>query len=650
MRAILKQKNKMITCLLLAAAILAIYGRVIDYGFIDFDDNIYITKNPTIQKGLTVEGITCAFTTCALTNGIALWHPLTWISLLVDFRLYGLHPGGYHATNVLFHIANTLLLFLILNRMTHALWRSAFVAALFALHPLHVESVAWVTERKDVLSAFWGMLAIGAYLLYTEKPHPLKYLLLMLMFICSLMAKPMLVTLPFVLLLLDFWPLGRLTLPELSVSGCRAPPSAANAPSPKKAGGRRGLPLSNNKESGTEMTAAARFRKCLMEKIPLFAIAVLFSIATFLVHRQQGSVDQVISLSDRVSNALVSYASYIAKMFLPVHLAIFYPYQDTVPLIKIIVSASILMIITAGVLAYARRMPYLFVGWFGYLGTLVPVVGIIQVGQQAMADRYTYLPLIGLFVMTTWGFYELAAKSRYARPLSISAAILVILSLMVLSWVQIGHWKSSASLFRYALSVTRDNHLVHACLGVALQREGNLKEALFHFQEAVRIRPDPLYYTDLGTLYGILGQTDEAISSLRRALEQKENLERAQYNLGVMLDSRRQDQEAVVHLQRSLQLNPRREGARLIIGNILIRQGRQQEAVGYLEDEARLGSKNALLYNDLGSLYYKTGKPEKGLACYSMALAIDPENGLVKDNMKTALAKYGRPNLPGSCP
>jgi tetratricopeptide (TPR) repeat protein len=649
MRTIWNQKNRIILCLLLVTAILAIYGRVIDYGFIDFDDNVYITKNPTLQKGLTVEGITCAFTTCALTEGIALWHPLTWISLLVDFRLYGLHPGGYHATNVLFHVANTLLLFLILNRMTHALGRSAFVAALFALHPLHVESVAWVTERKDVLSAFFGLLAINAYLVYVKRRHPLQYLVLMLMFVCSLMAKPMLVTLPFVLLLLDFWPLGRLTQRVTTDAGSTGPPSVNDEP-PKKGGRLPKARPDDRNEYRALMVDGGQFRKCFMEKIPLFAIAVLFSIATFLVHQQQGSVNQVILLSDRLSNAIVSYVSYIAKMFLPIHLAIFYPYQDTVPLIKVIGSALFLVIVTAGVLAYARRRPYLFVGWFGYLGMLVPVAGIIQVGQQAMADRYTYLPLVGLFIMIAWGAHEIIAKQRYAKAALTLASLVVISFLMFLSWMQISYWKNSSSLFRHTLSVTRDNHLAHACLGVALQREGNFKEALFNFQEAVRIKPDPLYLTDLGTLYGMLGKTDEAISCLRQALEQKENLERAQYNLGVMLDSQRRDRESLIHLQRSLQLNPRRDGVRFMIGSILIRQGKQQEAIGYFEDEARLGSKNALLYNDLGTVYYKLGQREKGLACYNRALAIEPDNKLVKDNMKIAFTKYGRPNVLGSCP
>jgi protein O-mannosyl-transferase len=241
-------------------------------------------------------------------------------------------------------------------------------------------------------------------------------------------------------------------------------------------------------------------------------------------------------------------------------------------------------------------------------------------------------------------------RTRYMQSLSVIAIAIIILSLMTLSWVQAGYWRNSSSLFRHALSVTRENHLAHACLGVALQREGDFKEALFHFKEAVRIVPDPLYLSDLGTLYGLMGMTDNAISCFRQALEQKNNLERAQYNLGVMLTSKGQDQEALVHLDQTMQLNPRKEGVRFMIGNILIRQGKSLEAIAFFEDEARLGSKNALLYNDLGSIYYKHGNPEKGLACYKTALSIDPENRLVKDNMKVALMKYGQPNVLGSCP
>jgi protein O-mannosyl-transferase len=650
MKDVLPAKKKVIIGLILIIAVAAIYGKVAGYGFIDFDDNIYITKNPMIQKGLTTDGLSCAFTACAFTESIAIWHPLTWVSWLIDYRLYGLNPGGYHVTNVLFHIANTLLIFLILNRITRAPWRSALVSALFALHPLHVESVAWVAERKDVLSAFFGLLATGAYIVYTERPRVAVYLLVVLMFACSLMAKPMLVTLPFVFLLLDFWPLGRWAWPPIPVLKDLMPPSAMKRETPegKRMPKRVSSPV--NGKNNIEKPERSYFLRCLVEKIPLMLITAIFSLVTYVIHKAQGSVDQIIPLAERLGNALVSYAAYIVKMIVPVHLAVFYPYRDDLTLLPVIGSALILILITTVVLFYARRMPYLFVGWFFYLGTMVPVVGIIQVGQQAMADRYTYVPLIGLFINIVWGFYALVSKWRYAKALSIAAAVTVIAPMILLSWVQIGYWKNSISLFRHTLEATRNNHLAHACLAVALQREGNFEEALFHFQEAVRIKPAALYLTDLGSLYGMVGKTDEAIACLRQALQEKENLERAQYNLGILLIARGEDQEALTHLLRTLQLNPRKEGTRLVIGNIMIRQGKSRDAVRYFEDEAVLGSKNALLYNDLGTVYYQLGQREKGLACYNRALAIEPENRLVKDNMKLALAKYGRPNTRGSCP
>jgi hypothetical protein len=471
-----------------------------------------------------------------------------------------MNPGGYHVTNVLFHIANTLLIFLIFNRMTRAPWRSALVSALFALHPLHAESVAWVSERKDVLSAFFGLLATGAYVAYTERPRPAVYLLAVLLFVCSLLAKPMLVTLPFVFLLLDFWPLGRWAWPPISMRKDLAPSSATNRKTSEGKEKPKSIPSPATGENDIERPDGAFFFKCLVEKIPLLLITAIFSIVTYVIHKAQGSVDQIIPLADRLGNALVSYVVYIAKMFIPVHLAIFYPYRDGLTLLPVIGSAFILILITVVVLVYARRLPYLFVGWFFYLGTMLPVAGIIQAGQQAMADRYTYLPLIGLFIMIVWGFHELVSKWRHARVLSVAAAVVAIVPLILLSWVQIGYWKNSISLFRHTLEVTRDNHLAHACLAVALQKEGNLNEALFHFQEAARIKPTPLYLTDLGSLYGMLGKTDEAITCLRQALRGKADLERAQYNLGVLLIARGEDQEALTHLLRTLQLNPRKEG------------------------------------------------------------------------------------------
>jgi tetratricopeptide (TPR) repeat protein len=644
-QGLLKQKREIFICLLLIVMVVIPYGQTIHHEFVDFDDEIYITLNPNIKKGFTIEGLACAFTSCAMVQGVALWHPLTWVSLLADYSLYGLNPAGYHVTNILLHIANTLLLFLLLNRMTGAPWRSGLVAALFAVHPLHVESVAWVTERKDVLSGFFGLAAIGAYLSYTKRRRFVVYLLVTFLFACSLMAKPMLVTLPFVLLLLDFWPLGRWTLPLAAVEDGAWSSSGENTGS---AGRTKKRAVSHGNEKNA--LVGSSFLRCLAEKIPLILISAAYSLVTYWIYRQQDLVSHIIPLSVRLSNALISYVSYIAKMFLPLELAMLYPYTVALPPLHIAGAALFLIFVTVCTLLFARRLPYLPVGWFGYLGTLLPVIGIIQVGQQAMADRYTYLPLIGLFIIIVWGFHDLVSRWRYAKKLSVVAAIVTIAALMPLSWMQIGYWKNSSSLFRHALAVTRDNHLAHVGLAVSLEREGNLKEALLHYQEAVHILPDPLYLTDLGTLHGTLGQTNEAIACFRQALDQREDLERAHYNLGVMMHSKGQDREALAHLQRSIQLNPRRGGARFMIGNMLVQQGLWREAQSYFEDEARLGSKNALLYNDLGTVYYKLGQREKGLACYNRALAIEPDNKLVKDNMKAALTKYGRSETQGSCP
>ena len=391
-------RRDVLVCLFLIITTFAVYWQVHNHDFINLDDDLYITENDQVQKGLSRESVVWAFTTTHAAN----WHPLTWLSHMVDFQLYGLNPKGHHLTNVFFHLLNTLLLFFVLQRMTGALWRSGFVAALFALHPLHVESVAWVAERKDVLSTLFWLLTIWAYTWYVERPRRTRYLLTLLTFTLGLMAKPMLVTLPFVLLLLDYWPLGRFQVGQLD--------TALSAP---------------GQASLSTRSVWSQTLRLIWEKAPFFALAAASSIVTFLVQKGGGAVRpwERFPITIRIANGLVSYVKYMGKMIWPSDLAVFYPHPGaSLPIWQAVAAGLLLLSISIAAIRLAKNHPYLAVGWLWYLGTLVPIIGFVQVGGQALADRYTYVSLIGLFIIIAWGVSDIVAKWRYQRVVFIIAA------------------------------------------------------------------------------------------------------------------------------------------------------------------------------------------------------------------------------------
>ncbi|MGE5799469.1 MAG: glycosyltransferase family 39 protein, partial [Syntrophaceae bacterium] len=398
---------KILIPLVLALVTLAVFWQVRDHEFINLDDEQYVTQNPHVRAGLKAGGLAWAFTTTHASN----WHPLTWLSHMLDSQLFGMNPAGHHLVNLLFHVANTLLLFLVLNRMTQALWQSAAVAFLFALHPLHVESVAMVAERKDVLSTFFLLLTLWAYFVYTRSPGIVRMIPVVAFFALGLLSKPMLVTLPFVLLLLDYWPLGRTAAPERTIPH-PLPTPGVESPGKKK--------KQKKKQTGEsppappvreEPSAAAAIPWALVtEKIPLFVLTILSSIMTFHAQLTGGAMSSLddIPLLKRLGNALISYASYIVKTVFPQGLAVFYPYPASLPAWQVLGSAALIGAITFFAVRFRKRIPYALVGWLWYLGTLVPVIGIVQVGMQSMADRYTYVPHIGLFIAVVWGVGELA--------------------------------------------------------------------------------------------------------------------------------------------------------------------------------------------------------------------------------------------------
>lgn len=466
---------------------LSVYWQVQTFQFINMDDPLYITDNPSVRNGLSKEGIVWAFT----FNDTSYWHPLTWVSHMVDCELYWLNPKGHHFTNLFFHIASTLLLFLTLRSMTGTLWRSAFVAALFALHPLNVESVAWVANRKNILSAFFWILAMWSYAHYAIKPHVTRYVLVFFAMLLGVLAKPTVVTLPFVFLLLDFWPLGRY-----------APSGFSRAGGPYL-----------QRESMVRL---------ILEKIPLFALSAAFIVVAFMSSRHMGIIipAEALPLWARIQNAVASYLVYIQKMFLPLNLAVFYPFPETMPWWRIVISCIALVTVTALAVRFARKKPYFAVGWFWYLGTLVPVIGLVQQGLwPAFADRFAYIPLIGLFIVAVWGFSDLAARSRVSQTLGFAAGSLAVLTMGTAAWVQAGYWKDSITLFRRAVAVTKGNHLAHYNLGVALYNSGKFDEGLFHCNEALRLDPnDENAHLSVGFALAHLGRWEEARSHFREAL------------------------------------------------------------------------------------------------------------------------------------
>ena len=509
----------LVISLFLTLAIAAVFWQLPGHDFVTIDDNIYVTDNPYVDAGLTAKSIRWAFTTVQAE----FWHPLTWLSLMTDSQIFGGSPAGYHLTNFLLHIINTLLLFFFLSNVTGKLWQSGFVACLFALHPLHVESVAWIAQRKDVLSTLFWLLTLWCYTRFVEQPSRFRYGWALGFFVLGLMSKPMLITLPFTLLLLDYWPLCRFQYEGSLRSFMRA------------------------------------VWPYIREKLPFWGIAAAATIVTFMAQKLGGGVDSSnpYHLADRLANALISYGVYILKMIWPQNLAFFYPFPSKLPMWQIGIAAIALGIITIGSIKSIKRHPYFIVGWLWYLGTLVPVIGLVKIGDFAMADRYTYVPLIGLFIILAWGLPELLRKWRYKSVALSFAAILVISSFAAVTWIQTRYWVNSITLYTHALQVTRNNFLAHYALGNIFAGKGKMKEASSHFAEAVKARPDKAtLQNELGRVLASQGRFNEAIPHLMQALKIKPSKAEAHYNAGLALAAQGQFKKSINHFAAALQLHP----------------------------------------------------------------------------------------------
>ena len=598
----------------LAAAVLAVYWQVHAHGFVEFDDPAYVSDNPLVRRGLTWEGVRWAFGTGRLGN----WNPLTWLSHMLDVQWFGLDAGAHHLVGVAFHLVNTLLLFAVLTRMTGAVWPSAVVAALFGLHPLHVESVAWISERKDVLSTLCWLLLLWSYARYAEARAWGWYAVTVVFLGLGLMAKPMLVTVPFVLLLLDFWPLGRVAWPGDAPS---AATNAAAGPSRRKTSrARRG----GARDAGVRTTPLATL---LWEKVPLLVLTAVCSAVAYTMQSRSGAVvpGDALPFSLRVSNALVAYVRYLLMALWPADLAVLYPYDTSLPLWQPLGAALCLVGLTALVLRHARRHPYALVGWLWYLGTLVPVIGLVQIGNQALADRYTYVPLIGVFVIVAWGGRSLLRRWAVPPPLAGALASLAIGAYAVAAWAQVGLWKDGETLFSHALRVTHANWVAHNNLGVALAARGDVEGAMAQYQAALRVKPDCAdAHNNVGLMLWRQGRREDAAEQYRLSLRAAPGAAETHSNLGVVLTELGQRDEAIAHLNEAIRLDPQFAGAHVNLGNVWRDSGRTQEAIEQYEQALRIKPDSADPHNNLGAILAQQGRREEALEQFRAALRYDP--------------------------
>jgi Flp pilus assembly protein TadD len=584
----------------LAVLTVTVYAPVRRHAFINFDDPQYVSQNAHVTSGLTVDNVRWAFTAGYAGN----WHPVTWISHMLDVHWFGLDPGAHHVMNVALHVTSTLLLLWVLWRMTGAAWPSVTVAALFALHPLHVESVAWIAERKDVLSGLFWMLTLAAYVSFVEDRRLWRYAIVVGCYALALMSKPMVVTLPFVLLLLDVWPLRRFN------------------------------------------------RNAVLEKLPLIALSLAVSVITFMVQREAGAVKalDVLPVTYRVENAIVAYGRYVLMTVWPSGLAPIYPYRTSIPMLEVAASVTTVLGITIVAVRQARVRPYLLVGWLMFVGMLVPVIGLVQAGSQPFADRYTYLPSIGLFIMIVWASADLAA--RWVRSPTVVLAVIASTAVITCAWLartQVGYWTDSVTLWRHAVNVTRGNYRAHSNLGQALYTAGRNDDAMIEYRNALAVKPDFAEAANyLGMSLQDRGDIDGAIAQFRVALDALPSFPTAHNNLGLALATEGRFEEAAAEFQEAARLNPQLTAARTNLGIALVRLERFDEAVAAFgdaltlePDSAQARMNLATARRDRAAARLDAGRTDDALTDLRAAVETLPNDAEVYYLTGVALAKKG---------
>ena len=595
------------------------FGQAVRNRFVSYDDYQYVVLNPKVTHGLTLDGIQWALTHVHASN----WHPLTTISHMLDCQLYGLQPWGHHLTNILLHAAAAVLLFLAFRELTRELWPSLLVAAVFAVHPLRVESVAWVSERKDVLSGVFFMLTVWAYARYARGngARYFRYIAVVLLFALGLMCKPTLVTVPFVLLLLDYWPLGR-----------RQPSSSIG----------RGI-------------ATDTWPRLIVEKLPLFVLSAASCVATLLTQKQalEGSLKPPVG--ERIGNALISYIAYLGQMIWPARLAVLYPYPEgNLKVPQVILALLLLLTISLAFFLQRKNYPFLLVGWLWYLGMLVPMIGIVQVGSQVRADRYTYLPQIGLYVLVVWSATELFHRWRRTRKILVITAVLIIIALTTRSYLQVSYWRDSETLWKHCIASTSNNYIVHNNLAYTLSQSGRFAEAIAECRKALKIKPDfATAHNNLGAVLlqnkqriddsrGQNGAVDEAIEHYRKALQIKPDFTKAHINLGYALLQKGQIDEAISHFQKALETQPNNAEAETSLGNALLQKRQINEAIAHCQRALQIDPDYPEARYNLGNALVAGGKYNDSIAAYEAAARLRPDYYEAHHNLGCVLAAIGK--------
>jgi tetratricopeptide (TPR) repeat protein len=646
-----------IISIFLAVIVWIAFDRALDNDFVGYDDQSYVVQNPLVTSGLTPGGIQWAFTHVHATN----WHPLTIISHMLDCQLYGLQPWGHHLTSILLQAAAAIVLFLALRDLTGDLWPSLFVAAIFAVHPLRVESVAWVSERKDVLSGVFFMLTLWAYARYARSQGRsyFRYIPVVIFFVLGLMCKPTLVTVPFVLLLLDYWPLGRTP----NSSPMAAPPA------------------------GVPQRRTATWLHLILEKIPLFVLSAVSCGATLLAQKQALELSLKPPFGERIGNALISYVAYLGQMIWPARLAVLYPYPEgNLNVAPAILALLLLLIISAAVFVWGRKYPFLVTGWLWYLGMLVPMIGIIQVGSQVRADRYTYLPQIGLYLVVAWGAMELFHRWRRSRVVPASAGLLIITALITRSNLQTSYWRDTETLWKHAIACTSNNYIAHTNLAETLSQSGRfaeaiaecrealkskpdlaaahnnlgdalirnkqggstvpgqntLDEAIGHFRAALQIKPDfTQAYTNLGKALLQTGQIDDAMAQFQKSLEMQPNAAETEFSLGKAFLQKHEINEAIVHYQKAVEISPDYAEARYSLGNAFVAEGKYTEAIASYEAVVRIRPDYFQAHHNLACVLATIGKNDEALAQFNEALRLNGNYAQAHFALGSLLARMG---------
>jgi protein O-mannosyl-transferase len=611
-RRISSRRSALALGLLLAWATLLVYAQTCRFDFMAVDDPIEISGNPRVKAGLTERSFIWSFSEFYECN----WIPLTRLSWMFDTTVFGPGPGGYHFTNVMLHTANAVILFVFLLECTGSQRRSAFVAGLFALHPLHVESVAWITERKDVLSTLFGLLALLMYARFARRGRRWRLAICLVFFLCSLLAKQTLVTLPCVFLLLDYWPLDRLRVPS---STCQTSGLSE---------GRRTL------------------RQLLAEKVVFFVASAAFSVIAVVAQSRAGTVRdfEQFPFSERCLNAVFVYMAYLAKTIFPQNLAIYYPYQhETLSRALVALSAACLLAISVVAIVYVRRYPFLFVGWSWYLGTLVPVIGIMQIGSQQMADRYTYFPLIGVFIAIAWLVPELVPSGVRRSTILPTVAIGILLLIGVLAFRQVRLWRDDVTLFRHSKDATADNFRIHQLLGTALLAEGNLPQAFAELETAVRLGPrSPAAHCALGIGLQRVGRSDEAARQYEAALSLNASDSEARCNLGNVQLTRREYQAAEQNLRRAIEIDRDNVVAYVNLGTLFLETGKYSEAIGASQQAVTLDPNSIRGRHNLALGLIAIGRLDDAISQFRFLARALPDDPETRANLERALAIKGQ--------